>query len=197
MSDVGPATCTQCGASISAGGADGLCPRCLASDTQNGHGQDVAVPPASSKGARRKRWLALAAVVIGAMVLGVVWIGKASWRTFQAERHHERGKELYLFEQGKTDEAITEFRAAIEINPDFAEAHSSLGDALRELGKLEEAIAEHRAAIQLRPDDAEFHDDLGITLAMQKKLDEAIGEFRAALRIAPTKPDTTPTSASR
>jgi tetratricopeptide (TPR) repeat protein len=134
MSDLGPATCPRCGASISAGGADGLCPRCLASDPQNGHGQDVPVPLTSSKRSRRKRWLALAAVGIGAMVLGGVWIGKGSWRAFEATCHYERGKGLYLLEQGRTDEAITEFRAAIEINPDFAEAHSSLGDALRDLG---------------------------------------------------------------
>ena len=55
------------------------------------------------------------------------------------------------------DEAIAEYRQAIRIKPDDAEAHSNLGVALQVKGQLDEAIAECREAIRLKPDYAEAH----------------------------------------
>ena len=59
-----------------------------------------------------------------------------------------------LREQGKLDEAIAEYRTAIRLQPDDADAHTNLGIALRKQGKLDEAIAEYRAAIRLKSKDA-------------------------------------------
>ena len=44
-------------------------------------------------------------------------------------------------EQGKPDEALACYRRALELKPDYAEAHSNLGIALKDQGKLEEAVA--------------------------------------------------------
>ena len=88
-------------------------------------------------------------------------------------------------DQGKLEEAIAEFRTAIRLKPDFAEAHYNLGIALAGQGKLEEAIAEYRAAIRLKPDDAEAHNNLGVALDGQGKLEEAIAEYREAIRLKP------------
>ena len=49
------------------------------------------------------------------------------------------------------DEAIAQYRAALEIEPDFAEAHNSLGVALARMGRINEAIAEFQEALRLRP----------------------------------------------
>ena len=46
------------------------------------------------------------------------------------------------------------------IQPDFAEAHSNLGNALQELGRLEEAVASYRKALAIKPDYAEAHHNL-------------------------------------
>ena len=54
-------------------------------------------------------------------------------------------------DQGKLEEAIAEYRAAIRLKPDFAEAHCNLGNALTDQGKLDEAVAEYRAA-PIRPE---------------------------------------------
>ena len=51
-----------------------------------------------------------------------------------------------LRDQGKLEEAVAEFRTAIRLNPDYAEAHYNLGFALHSQGKLEEAVAEYRKA---------------------------------------------------
>ena len=46
--------------------------------------------------------------------------------------------------QGKQDEATAEYRLAIRLKPDNAEAHNNLGVSLNDQGKLDEAIAECR-----------------------------------------------------
>ena len=63
--------------------------------------------------------------------------------------------------RGSSTEAIAEYREAIRLKPDYAEAHFNLGIALSDQGKLDEAIAEYREAIRLKPDYAEAHCNLG------------------------------------
>jgi tetratricopeptide (TPR) repeat protein len=87
--------------------------------------------------------------------------------------------------QGKLAEAITAYREAIRLKPDYAVAHSNLGTALRGQGKLAEAIAVYREAIRLKPDFAAAHFSLGVALRDQGKLTEAIAAFREAIRLEP------------
>jgi len=66
-------------------------------------------------------------------------------------------------------------------NESGAEAHSTLGRALRDQGKLEEAAASYRKATALDPQNAAFQSDLGNVLAEQGKLGEAIACYQKAL----------------
>ena len=54
--------------------------------------------------------------------------------------------------KGQLDEAIAEYRKAVELDPDIADSHNNLGLALYGKGQLDEAIAEYRKAIELGPD---------------------------------------------
>jgi tetratricopeptide (TPR) repeat protein len=94
-----------------------------------------------------------------------------------------------LLQQGKTAEAIAEFRAAIHINPSYSAAHYNLGVALLGLGRTEEAIAEFRTAIQINPAYAKAHNNLGIALLRQGKSAEAMDEYAAALKADPAEAD--------
>ena len=58
-------------------------------------------------------------------------------------------------DQGKLDEAVACYRRALELKPDYAEAHNNLGNALKDQGKLDEAVACYRRALELKPDFAE------------------------------------------
>ncbi len=53
---------------------------------------------------------------------------------------------------GKLQDAELSNRKAIEINPDFADAHSNLGIILRDLGKLKDAELSTRKAIEINRD---------------------------------------------
>jgi uncharacterized caspase-like protein/Flp pilus assembly protein TadD len=71
--------------------------------------------------------------------------------------------------QVKLSEAIAAYRQAIQLDPNFATAHSNLGVALETQGKLDEAIASYRQAIQLDPNLTEAHRNLENLLKQQGK----------------------------
>jgi tetratricopeptide (TPR) repeat protein len=100
-----------------------------------------------------------------------------------AEAAINRGIELA--EQGKHDEAIAQFREAVRIDPDDADARHRLAITLADQGKLDEAVAEYRAAIRIQPDLAESHYNLGLALYLRGDLDQATVEYRAAIRLNP------------
>ena len=79
------------------------------------------------------------------------------------------------------DEAEKAYLRALQINPDYAEAHNNLGAIYEQLGRLADAQEEFRAAIRDRPDYplARFH--LGRILVNEQKYDEAIQQLQRAL----------------
>ncbi|PYV39525.1 MAG: peptidase S1, partial [Acidobacteria bacterium] len=87
------------------------------------------------------------------------------------------------------DEAIAQYRQALQLKPTFVEAHNNLGLALASQGRLDEAIAQYRQALQLNPRYVEAYDNLGTGLASAGKLDEAISQFRQALQLKPDSPE--------
>jgi predicted O-linked N-acetylglucosamine transferase (SPINDLY family) len=76
---------------------------------------------------------------------------------------------------------VASYRRALQLKPDYAEAHNNLGIALRLQGALEEAVASYRRALQLKPDYAEAHSNLGNSLKDQGQLDEAVACYRRAI----------------
>ncbi len=92
-----------------------------------------------------------------------------------------------LKNQGKLDEAIAAYRAAIEINPTYLFVYNDLGLLLHDRGKLDEAIAAHRTAIELDLQYALGHNNLGDELKKQGKLDEAIAAYRKCIDLGPDR----------
>ena len=73
----------------------------------------------------------------------------------------------------KFKEAELSLRKAIEIKPDFADAHYNLGNILKDFGKLHEAEISYRKAIEIKPDFANAHSNLGLLLRDLGNLKEA------------------------
>jgi len=94
-----------------------------------------------------------------------------------------------LWEQGKSGEAAAQYREAIRINPNVAEAHVGLGAALLELGNREEATSQYREALKLDPQSWQAYNQLGILLAQAGKPDEAAAQYVEALHINPEVPE--------
>ena len=92
---------------------------------------------------------------------------------------------LALASQGRLDEAMAEYRAALKLKPDYVEAHNNLGYALASRGRFAEAIAHYRKALQTGAHYAMIHRNLADALAHQGQLDEAIAQYQRTLEIQP------------
>lgn len=104
----------------------------------------------------------------------------------QSDEHNGRGIELA--DRGWLEEAISEFRKAIELDPDSAHAHDNLATILAEKGQLLEALFEYVAAVQADPESPTAHHYLASFLAVQG-YDLAIAEYRRALELEYDFPD--------
>ena len=86
---------------------------------------------------------------------------------------------------GDWDGAIAQYREAIRLRPDYAEAHESLGNALSCKNDWDGEIREEREAIRLKPDYAEAHEALGVALSRKGDWDGEISEEHEAIRLKP------------
>ncbi|MFH1881270.1 MAG: tetratricopeptide repeat protein [Planctomycetota bacterium] len=91
-----------------------------------------------------------------------------------------------FFKAGDADNAIQEYKNALELNPNNAEAHLKLGFLLYNVKQIHKEGMEHYyRAIQLNPDGPRIHHDLGMALLHQRKFDEAVKHLSEALRRMP------------
>lgn len=98
-----------------------------------------------------------------------------------AEAHNGLG--FALDRLGRTDEAIAEFKTAIEMDPQDVSAYNNLAGTLARLGKLDEAVTYYRRSIATRPNTAAYY-ALGGILQTQGKKAEAAAEFDKARALA-------------
>ena len=80
---------------------------------------------------------------------------------------------------------MTQLLRAVELQPDFAEAHYLLGVELAFQGDLRPAAQQFLETVRLSPAYAPGHLNLGIALAKLGKLDQAIAQFEETLRLDP------------
>ena len=88
-----------------------------------------------------------------------------------------------LKDKGNLKDALISQKKAIQIKPDFAEAHYKLGNLLIDLGNLEDAEISQRKAIQIKPDFAEAHFTLGNILRDLGKSKDAELSTRKAIEL--------------
>jgi Flp pilus assembly protein TadD len=94
-----------------------------------------------------------------------------------AETHNGLG--YVLARQGRADEAMTEFRKAIEVDPKYTPAYNNLAEALAKQGKLEEAAHYYQLSLAEKP-SAAVYNALGVVLRGLGKTDEAAVQFEKA-----------------
>jgi len=80
-------------------------------------------------------------------------------------------------------EAIDPLKIALDLQPDYIQAHIALADAYLKQGDAAEARAEYLRALDLQPNFAPAYDGLGRLLESTGKDDEAEAQYRKALEI--------------
>jgi superkiller protein 3 len=97
--------------------------------------------------------------------------------------HFELGN--IAMQDNRHDAAIAEFKEAVKINPEFAEAYNNMGLALFNQSKFDEAIEGFRNALRIDPDFPLAHANLGLVLLNKELVDEAIEELARAVSLNP------------
>jgi len=81
--------------------------------------------------------------------------------------------------------AVTNFAAAIQLDPSDPRLHLEAGRALALMGRHDEAAREYQSAVELEPSQALPHMQLGVELGRLGKPALAEPEFRQVLRLEP------------
>ena len=111
--------------------------------------------------------------------MGEVWIQMLTQN--KADRVKLQGD--YRLKQ--LDLSISGFQQALLSNPNDAQTHQQLGQALYAQGKMGDAIGHYRQVLRLQPSNAESHAYLANALVQQGNLEEAIRNYSLALDIKP------------
>ncbi len=85
--------------------------------------------------------------------------------------HYKQG--LALYGGHKNEEAAAEFRKALELKPDWLDAHHALATVQSKLGKQDEALATIARVIELDPDDPFAYTSQSIFLQRKGLVPEA------------------------
>lgn len=93
-----------------------------------------------------------------------------------------------LMAAGDWDAAETCFRHAVQLVPDFAEAHGNLGLVLDHGGNLVQAEASYRQSLALAPGCLQVLLNLGALLATQKRFEQAQAVYDEAILYHPGSP---------
>jgi len=100
-----------------------------------------------------------------------------------AASHVQRG--IGFEEAGRIEDAIVEHEKALELDPEFVQAHANLIILYGKTKQPQKAEEHFRAAVRLNPNHADSYYNYGVLLFEQRKYVEAEEVFRKAVEINP------------
>ncbi|MGO9273248.1 MAG: tetratricopeptide repeat protein [Terriglobia bacterium] len=90
-----------------------------------------------------------------------------------------------LATKGQNEEAIAEWKQALDLDPGDAKANYNFGLALLRKGTLDEAITHFQTAVEAKPEFSDAQSNLGAALLQEGRLDEAIPHLQEAVVVKP------------
>ena len=86
---------------------------------------------------------------------------------------------------GDATQAENCYRRAVELKPDYADAHFHLGVALTVLGRFDEGIASFQETVRLVPNHGTAHATMGNAQVELRQFENAVASYRRALETNP------------
>jgi tetratricopeptide (TPR) repeat protein len=114
---------------------------------------------------------------------GRIWEDVVQKSPGNARAHNNLGN--WYKSQNRIEDAIREYKLAIETDPTYFGAYNNLGIIYHHQNRMEEAIRCYARVLTLDPNNPEAHNNLGIAYAKLGLLDQAIKIFRKGLESAP------------
>jgi tetratricopeptide (TPR) repeat protein len=119
------------------------------------------------------------------------------WNWARAEMEYKRAIELnpnladahwnyalYLSNFGRTDEAVSEIRKVLELDPISLISQLMAGNIYGLAGMSPEALAHFEKALEMNPDSAITHSDLGLHLIYIGRIEDGVKELEKALSLS-------------
>ena len=94
-----------------------------------------------------------------------------------------------LADEGRCEEALTEYGKAIQADPTNAAAYNNRGNAYSDMGKFQEALNDYEQAIRLNPNDAMAYYNRGNAYKNLGEYQRAVEDFDRAIQLNPNDPD--------
>jgi tetratricopeptide (TPR) repeat protein len=92
---------------------------------------------------------------------------------------------LKLAAEGKHEEAIAEFKKALEKDNEQANIWANMADSYSKMGKDAEAVETFKKAIAIRPNEAALYTNMGVVLSKMGKNAESQEAFKKAAELNP------------
>ncbi|GFP34143.1 super killer protein 3, partial [Candidatus Hakubella thermalkaliphila] len=83
--------------------------------------------------------------------------------------------------KGQYEKAITEYKKAIQTNPNLSQAYDNLGIIYVKMGLYGQAIAAYEKALEINPHNPQAHNNLGIAYDDEGKYEAAILLFSSSI----------------
>jgi len=92
---------------------------------------------------------------------------------------------IALYRLGRHEEAATQYRHSLRLDPQHLDALYNLGNLLQDAQRYDEALSHYERVLSLRPDYAEALANQGNALRSLGRLDQARASYAQALALAP------------
>jgi Flp pilus assembly protein TadD len=92
---------------------------------------------------------------------------------------------MTLASRGRLEEAIPQFEAAANLEPESADSQNNLGCAFMGAGRWQEAVSCLKEAVELKPGFAEAHNNLAVALANTGRQADGLSHLEQAVRLKP------------
>jgi tetratricopeptide (TPR) repeat protein len=142
---------------------------------------NTSVPQAAQ--VRKIVLIAIAFISVIALVPVLVVSFNSGGGTYDAGNYYSIAEQQYLSQA--YDSAYVNYRRAISLNPDYAEAIVGYGDVLVVRNEKDSAIIMYNRALEINPDYKEADYKIGLVLYDQKKYDEGISLLATVLEENP------------
>lgn len=100
-----------------------------------------------------------------------------------------RAAALIGTDRENTEEEERCYQKAIELSPDYLEAHVNYGALLQKQKRYREAEEHYVQALELRKDDPKAHFNYALLLTLQKRTKEAEAHFKVAIELRKDDPE--------
>jgi tetratricopeptide (TPR) repeat protein len=155
-----------------------------------------AVVDLSASWRRQGEILGAGAAIVVAVLGWRAWIQTSFWsnsetlwtHTLAVTSHNDVAQNnlgIILLANGKLDEAISRFQAAVNLRPENGPAHDNLAKAFLQKGQVADAMVHYRKLLEIQPENVEARNILGTVLIQQGRVREALEEWQETLATQP------------